>query len=730
MRVRAIAVGLFLVLYLCALPASAQLMSGGWPKFQCDIASTGLSSASGPAGSLAGWDYLTGGAVTGDPVIDSNGNIYFVSGDTYLYSLGPDGTLRWQYPLHSTGRGAPAIASNGTIYAGSSLSYLYAFSPTGTLKMRKLLGGALGSSPGIGPDGTVYAPCTDKKLYAFTSTGDQKWTYTTGGELKSSPAVASNGTIYVGSDDTYLYALNTNGTLKWRYKCSSAIQTSPAVDSSGVVYVTCSNGSVVALNSNGTLKWQYTVSAQIASSPAIGPTGMIYFGAEDSRLYALTSSGALAWTYQTTGPVRSSPAIGNNGVMYVGSEDGRIYAIKPDGSALWSANLGGAVTSSPAIGSDGTLVVGAGDQKLHTFPPDSTPPSTPIVTDDGTYSTAEGSLSASWESFDDESGISESHYAIGTTPGGADVLDWTSAGTALSMTHSGLSLEDGSTYFIAVKTRNGAGLWSEVGVSDGIIVDASPASTPLVVDDGDYTSNVSSLHAVWSSSDPHTGVVEYQYAIGTAAGSTNVVDWTSVGTDTEVTKSDLALVDGTKYFFSVKARNGAGMWSAVGSSDGITVDSSPPAAPTVNDDGEYTSSLTTLKANWSAADPHSGIAEYQYAIGTAIGATDVVDWTSTGATTSVIKTGLTLETGKTYFFSVKARNGAGLWGPVGSSDGILCDGTPPSTPVVVDDGAYTSSTNTLHATWSSSDAESGIVSYQYAIGSTPGSTNTVSWTNI
>ena len=57
-------------------------MSGGWPKFQCDIASTGLSSASGPAGSLAGWDYLTGGAVTGDPVIDSNGNIFFVSGES------------------------------------------------------------------------------------------------------------------------------------------------------------------------------------------------------------------------------------------------------------------------------------------------------------------------------------------------------------------------------------------------------------------------------------------------------------------------------------------------------------------------------------------------------------------------------------------------------------------------------------------------------------------------
>ncbi|MGI6295665.1 MAG: PQQ-binding-like beta-propeller repeat protein [Armatimonadota bacterium] len=728
MRVRAFAVGLFIVLCMGCMPVSAQLMSGCWSKFHSDACNTGQSSASGPAGSALGWSYLAEGAVTGDPVTDSSGNIYFVCQDTYIYSLTKEGELRWRAPLQSAGRGAPAISNDGTIYVGSDLTYLYAYSIAGTLKWRKLLGGKLGASPAIGPDKTIYTPCLDKNLYALNSQGTQKWAYSTGGALRSCPAV-SDGVIYVGSDDTYLYAIYSNGTLKWRYKFPSAVSNSAAVGSDGVIYAVSSNGKLVALNPSGTLKWQYTISSQVDSSPAIGPSGTIYVGAEDGKLYAITSTGSLAWSFQTSGPVRSSAAVGGNGVMYVGSEDGSIYAIKPNGTAMWSASLGGAVSSSPAIGADGTLMVGGGN-KLHTFPPDSTPPSTPVVTDGGVYSSSADSLSASWESFDEESGISESHYAIGTSPGGTDVLDWVSAGSEFSVTHTGLTLVDGQVYYFAVKTRNGAGLWSEVGVSDGIMVDASPPVTPVVTDDGEYISGEQSLHAQWSSSDPHTGVAEYQYAIGTTAGSANVVDWTSVGTATEVTRSGLELVDGTTYYISVKAKNGAGMWSAVGSSDGIMADSSPPTQPAVTDDGEYTSSQTSLHATWTASDPHSGIAEYQYAIGTSAGATDVVGWTSTGALTSVTKTGLSLETGKTYYFSVKAKNRAGLWGEVGVSDGILCDATPPSTPVVIDDGEYTSSTNSLHAAWSSGDPESGVAGYQYAIGSTPGGTSIVNWTSV
>lgn len=74
------------------------------------------------------------------------------------------------------------------------------------------------------------------------------------------------------------------------------------------------------------------------------------------------------------------------------------------------------------------------------------------------------------------------------------------------------------------------------------------------------------------------------------------------------------------------------------------------------------------------------MAEYQYAIGTSAGGTDVVDWTSAGASGGIDRTGLSLTVGTTYYFSVKARNGDGLWSAVAVSDGIKVIGEQDPTP--------------------------------------------------
>ena len=77
-----------------------------------------------------------------------------------------------------------------------------------------------------------------------------------------------------------------------------------------------------------------------------------------------------------------------------------------------------------------------------------------------------------------------------------------------------------------------------------------------------------------------------------------------------------------------------------------------------------------MSANWDAStDNESGISGYQYAIGTTAGGTQTVNWTSLGNVTTVTKTGLTLSVGQTYYFSVKAVNGAGLTGNATNSNG-------------------------------------------------------------
>jgi Tol biopolymer transport system component len=112
--------------------------------------------------------------------------------------------------------------------------------------------------------------------------------------------------------------------------------------------------------------------------------------------------------------------------------------------------------------------------------------------------------------------------------------------------------------------------------SENISVDwTAPAC--LTVSDGnstdtDTTNSVTSLSASWAAStDSHSGVTKYWYAIGTSAGATDVVNWTDNNLNTSVTASGLALTTGQTYYISVKTENGAGV-SSICSADGILAD--------------------------------------------------------------------------------------------------------------------------------------------------------------
>ena len=102
---------------------------------------------------------------------------------------------------------------------------------------------------------------------------------------------------------------------------------------------------------------------------------------------------------------------------------------------------------------------------------DVSPPSKPIVKDDGDFTNSKTRLRIIWSpSGDPETGISGYEYAIGTTPGGIEVLNWKTTNKAAGINVTGLNLANEETYYFAVKAVNGEGLYSEVGISDGIEV--------------------------------------------------------------------------------------------------------------------------------------------------------------------------------------------------------------------------------------------------------------------
>ncbi len=56
--------------------------------------------------------------------------------DNHLYSINPDGSLKWSFEAEDLVRSIPTLDSDGNIYVGSRDGYLYAFYPDGTLKWK------------------------------------------------------------------------------------------------------------------------------------------------------------------------------------------------------------------------------------------------------------------------------------------------------------------------------------------------------------------------------------------------------------------------------------------------------------------------------------------------------------------------------------------------------------------------------------------------------------------
>ncbi len=88
-------------------------------------------------------------------------------------------------------------------------------------------------------------------------------------------------------------------------------------------------------------------------------------------------------------------------------------------------------------------------------------------------------LSANWTaSTDANSDIARYWYTIGTTPGGTNTVNWTDNWFNTSFNHTGLNLNFGTTYYVSVKSENGAGLINTEVTSDGVTID-NPTGTPV-----------------------------------------------------------------------------------------------------------------------------------------------------------------------------------------------------------------------------------------------------------
>ena len=334
-----------------------------------------------------GWSKMTGGPITGSPVV-ANGVVYFGSSDHSVYAVNATtGATVWTHATGGEANGTPAVVGT-VVYETSFDGILYALDAnTGATLWTYNVGIAIKSSPvvangvvyfsSIGNGGPLYgtlwaiststhtvkwstkSPTPWSNTYAtpvvannivyqgwenddFTAydatTGALKWTAVMGGSVQGS-ATVSGGKVYVGGTDGYLYAFDAaTGALSWKsltapLSSTAAVKSTPAV-SGGLVYVDTAEttpmaGHEYAFNATtGAMVWSAQMADYASSSPAVA-NGVVYAGSFSHQLYAWNaSSGAPLWNSgfsAMAGGIPSSPAVAN-GYVYVGSLDGAMYA--------------------------------------------------------------------------------------------------------------------------------------------------------------------------------------------------------------------------------------------------------------------------------------------------------------------------------------------------------------------------------------------------------------------
>jgi len=137
-----------------------------------------------------------------------------------------------------------------------------------------------------------------------------------------------------------------------------------------------------------------------------------------------------------------------------------------------------------------------------------------------------------------------------------------------------LSLNNGF-HTLTLQVKNTEGRQSSQLTKTLKVGDVTAPTTPVVIDEGISTLLLNSIEAKWSSSDPESGIAEYQYRITRDSPTGPVVkDWTKTGWSkypviAYAQAYPISLTKDKVYYFGVKARNNAGLWSEVGYSDGI-----------------------------------------------------------------------------------------------------------------------------------------------------------------
>ncbi|KAJ4456049.1 putative Versican core protein [Paratrimastix pyriformis] len=296
-----------------------------------------------------------------------------------------------------------------------------------------------------------------------------------------------------------------------------------------------------------------------------------------------------------------------------------------------------------------------------------------------------------WSGFwEDIAPIIRYEVAVGTSPGGTQLLPYTWAGLATdNFYNTRLNLPDGTIYYMTVRVFNCLEMASQT-TSGFNMIDTSPPICTWVREgsgalDIDYSSANRSLYIRYGKYyDVHSGLASL--AVSIAEGTPDAWD------DSRVVVGWRPLEESLTYFFfdgidlqpglhfvRIRAINRAGLHCR-SVTNGIFIDPTPPLVDLSRVHfPRYLSSLTTINATWAGAfsDPESGLLSVTWMVGATQSSSELYVVTyapSVGGDLLLMNQELTH--GARYYITCVVENRANLLSYVGP-EAFVVDITPP-----------------------------------------------------
>lgn len=350
-----------------------------------------------------------------------------------------------------------------------------------------------------------------------------------------------------------------------------------------------------------------------------------------------------------------------------------------DGSYILSLRVINAANSVSILDQAGMILVDNSREKV-------------VVKTDGMYSSFPDRLSALWE-YSGERIVASYSFRIMNNQ--EAVTGWTETDET-RVTVTGLSLENGETYYFEVQALGEEGGDILTGQSEEILVDYT---APLFAGSGGLSAPLfctsQELWVSWQTHDEESGIGRIQVLLEKAGEGNTIVPvtggWTDVPANTtgeyvpvltDKNGQPLNITTGDKVYLTLRVMNRAGL-AREKAVPVIMIDNTAPPGPLVIDSGEVINPVQYPEAHWiwTTGDPESGTVTYEWTLVTGRDQLDTAEWyvddgSHEAKVEEVLGEMFYREHGDTWYFAVRAVNGAGLES-VGMSNGILYDETAP-----------------------------------------------------